>query len=205
MQIKDLHQAESYVTEQRKACEDLRAELSTAQHELSTMRSTHLNDTDNARKQISKLEDELQAARLHVSTVESNLKDSLAKQAMDGDNIQTLTTTTEDLQKQLRDGTEQINSLTSDLQAKAAAYDALTTEHQSSVEKCQLLCTSLQQSEAQLQARVGELEQAVTALESERTIKVRSPPGFQQQLVNSVQSSLALPCAFCRNGCISTE
>ncbi|KAL3159757.1 hypothetical protein ABBQ38_010163 [Trebouxia sp. C0009 RCD-2024] len=169
--VKALQQAETRVTEQRKACEDVRAELSATQHELSTLHSTHLNDTDKAEKQISKLEHELQAAVLHVSRVESNLEDSLAKQAKAEDTIQSLTTATEDLQKQLHAGTEQINSLTSELQSKTAAFDALTAEHQTSLDKCQLLCTSLQQSEEQMQARCAELEQAVTAADSERIIK----------------------------------
>ena len=80
VQVKDLCQAETCVTEQRQSCKDLKAELSATQHELSSMRSTHLNATDNATTHISKLQDELQAARLHANMTESNLKDSLAKQ-----------------------------------------------------------------------------------------------------------------------------
>ena len=173
VQVEDLHQAEACMTEQHKACEDLKADLSAKRHELSSMHSSHLNATDRAEKDISKLEDELQAARLHVNTVESNLKDSLAKQAQAETSIQSLTTDIEELQKQLYAGSEQINSLTSDLQAKAAAYDALTAEYQSTIDKCQTLSSSLQQSEEQLQARIVELEQAVAAVESERTVKVR--------------------------------
>ncbi|KAL3157731.1 hypothetical protein ABBQ32_012157 [Trebouxia sp. C0010 RCD-2024] len=169
--VKALQQAETCVTEQRKACEDVRAEWSATQHELSMLHSTHLNDTDKAEKQISKLENELQAAMLHVSRVESDLKDSLAKQARAEDTIESLTTAIEGLQNQLHAGTEQINNLTSELQSKTAAFDALTAEHQSSIDKCQLLCTSLQQSEEQMQARCAELEQAVTASESEEIAK----------------------------------
>lgn len=177
MQVKALQQAETCVTEQRKACEDVRAEWSATQHELSMLHSTHLNDTDKAEKQISKLENELQAAMLHVSRVESDLKDSLAKQARAEDTIESLTTAIEGLQNQLHAGTEQINNLTSELQSKTAAFDALTAEHQSSIDKCQLLCTSLQQSEEQMQARCAELEQAVTASESEEIAKVRLTHG----------------------------
>lgn len=174
MQVKDLCQAETCVTEQHQIGEDLKAELSATQHELSSMRSTHLNATDNAKKQISELEDELQAARLHANMTESNLKDSLAKQASAEASIQSLTADMEDLQKLMHAGTEQNNSLASDLQARTAAYDQLTAEHQNSVDKCQLLSTSLQNSEEQLQARSLELEQAIAAMESERIIKVRS-------------------------------
>ena len=173
MQGNSLQQAEICLTEQRKACEDVRAELSATQHELSMLRTTHVNDTDKAKKEISTLEEELQAAMLHVSRVESNLKDSLAQQATAQETMQSLTTATQDLQQQLHVGTEQINSLTSELHSKAAAFDALVAEHQTSVDKCQMLCTSLQQSEEQMQAKCVELEQAVTAAESERVVKVR--------------------------------
>lgn len=176
------------MTEQRKAYEDVRAELSATQHELFTLRSTHLNDSKNAKQQITKLEGELQAAMLHVSTVESSLKDSLAKEARAEDTIQSLATATDDLQKQLHAGTEQINSLTSELQSKAAAFDVLTAEHQSSVEKCQSLCTSLQQSEEQMQARSAELEQAVAAITSEKISKVKLHAGCQQQLSAAAES-----------------
>ena len=198
MQIQDLHQAETCVTEQHKACEDLKTELSATQHDLSTMRSTHLNATDNARKEVSKLADELQAARLHVDAVESNLKDRLAKQAKAETTIQSLTADIEDLQKQLHAGTEQINSLTSDLQAKAAAYGVLTAEHQSTVDKCQTLIISLQQSEAQLQASSVELEQAAAAVESGRSIKARSPHDLQQLVEFSAMvfgSALCVQCS----------
>lgn len=185
VQVKNLCQAETCVTEQRQICEDLKAELSAAQHELSSMRSTHLNATDNARNQISKLEDELQAARLHANMTEANLKDSLAKQASAEASIQSLTADIQDLQKQMHAGTEQINSLASDLQARTAAYDQLTAEHHSSVDQCQLLSTSLQKSEEQLQARSLELEQAIAAMESERIIKVRPPHESHHHLIGS--------------------
>ena len=174
VQVKGLHQAEDCVTGQRKSCEDLKADLSATAQELSIMRSTHLNAADNARKEISQLGDELQAARLHVNTIESNLKDSLAKQAQAETTIQSLTSDIEDHQKHLHAGTEQIHILAADLQAKAAAYDALIAEHQSTDDKRQTLSTSLQQSEEQLQARSVELEQAIAAVESEKTAKVRS-------------------------------
>lgn len=192
MQVKDLHQAETCVTEQRKACEDLKAELSATRHELSIMRSTHLNDTDNARKEISKLEDELQAARLHVNMVKSNLRNSLAKQAKAETTIQSLDADIEKLQKQLHAGTEQISGLLSDLQTKAAAYDALTAEYQSNVDKCQLLSTSVQQSEEQLQARSVEIEHALATVESERNIKARSPHDFQG--LNNVPATIFWLC-----------
>lgn len=192
VQVQSLHQAETCVTEQHKACEDLKADLSATGQELSIMRSTHLNTADNARKEISKLGDELQAARLHVNTVDSNLKDSLAKQAQAETTIQSLTSDIEDLQKQLHAGTEQIDRITSDLQAKAAAYNDLTTEHQNTVDKYQKLSTSLQQSEEQLQARSSELEQAVAAMESERSVKVRCSYGVQWQSTASLLWSLAL-------------
>lgn len=146
VQVKDLCQAETCVTEQRQIGEGLKAELSATQHELSSMRSTHLNATDNANKQISKLQDELQAARLHANTTKSNLKNSLAKQASAEASIQSLTADIEDLQQQMHAGTEQNNSLASDLRAKTAAYDELTAEHHSNVDKCQLLSASLQKS-----------------------------------------------------------
>lgn len=182
VQVKDLCQAQTCVTEQRQTCTDSKAELSATQDELSIMRSTHLNATDNAKKQISQLEDELQAARLHVNMTESNLKDSCAKQASAEASIQSLTADIEYLQKQMHAGTEQNSAVAFDLQARTAAYDELTAEHHSIVDKCQLLSTSLQKSEEQLQARSLELEQAIAAMESERIIKVRLPDGHQQHL-----------------------
>ena len=94
-----------------------------------------------------------------------------------------MTADIEDLQKQMHAGTEQNKSLASDLQARTAAYDQLSAEHYSSVDRCQLLNTSLQKSEEQLQARGLKLEQAIAAMESERIIKVRPLHGPQHHLI----------------------
>lgn len=160
------------MTEHHHLCENLRAELSKAQHDLSTLHSTLTSHVNDAGKQVSRLEDDLRAEEQHVSSVKANLQDSLAKQAAAHDTIQSLNSTIEDLQQQLHAGTEHIAGLSSDLQAKTSAHEELTAEHKSSVDKCQELSASLQQSEEALQARTLELEQAAAALECERLTKV---------------------------------
>lgn len=172
MQVKDLDQAEICVTEQRQLCKELKAQLSRAQLEMSALQSTHTSQADNARKQISKLEEDLQAAKQQVSMVESKLQDSLAKEAMDGNNIQRLDSIVEELKLQLQSGTEQIDTLTSELQTKAAAYDVLTAEHENGARQCQELSASLQQCEEELQAKIVQLEQAVADAQSQKSNKV---------------------------------
>ena len=52
--------------------------------------------------------------------------------------------------------------------------------------ECLRLSTSSHQLEAQLEAKTVQLEQAVTAAQADKIIKVRSPHGFEQQLLRSL-------------------
>ena len=195
VQAKDLHKAEKHVSEQRQLCEDLRAELSKTQHDLTNLHSTHGHHADNAQQQITKLEEELEAARQHVHQVEVNLEETLAKLATAADSTQSLNSFVEALQQQLHAGNQNIGSLISDLQAKVAAFDALTAEHQSSNDKCAELCSSLQQSEEALQAKTLQLEQAVAATEAEKNVKVDSDWNYGAGFVCSWQQDPLHDCA----------
>ncbi len=171
-QAKDLHEAEVSVAEHRQAGESLKAELSKTLHDLSALQTSHAAQTNQYSKQISAQGEEIQAARLHIITIESDLKDTLARASTAEETVVLLNHTIDDLKTQLHAGSEQAESLRSDLLAKVAEHNALVEEHRISLERCHELSASLQQSEDALQAKVAELEQVMSSLEAERVLKV---------------------------------
>ncbi len=161
------------MAEHRQVGESLKAELSKTLHDLSALQTSHAAQTSQYNKQISGQEEEIQAARLHIITIESNLKDTLARASTAEETVVLLNHTIDDLKTQLRAGSEQAESLRSDLLAKVAEHDALIEEHRLSLDRCHELSVSLQQSEEALQAKVADFEQAVSSLEAETVLKVR--------------------------------
>ena len=141
-------------------------------HDLSALQTSHAAQTNQYIKQISGQEEEIQAARLHIITVESDLKDTLARASTAEETVVLLNHTIDDLKIQLRAGSEQAESLRSDLLAKVAEHDALIEEHRTSLDRCHELSASLQQSEEALQAKVADFDQVVSSLEAERLLKV---------------------------------
>lgn len=137
-------------------------------HDLSALQTSHAAQTNQYIKQISGQEVEIQAARLHIITVESDL----ARASTAEETVVLLNHTIDDLKIQLRAGSEQAESLRSDLLAKVAEHDALIEEHRTSLDRCHELSASLQQSEEALQAKVADFEQAVSSLQAETVLKV---------------------------------
>ncbi|DBA86145.1 TPA: hypothetical protein ACH3X1_005657 [Trebouxia sp. C0004] len=166
-----LHEAEVSVAEHRQVGESLKAELSKTLHDLSALQTSHATQTNQYSKQISGQEKEIQAARLHIINVESDLKNTLARASTAEETVVLLNHTIDDLKTQLRAGSEQAESLTSDLLAKVAEHNALIEEHRMSLNRCQKLSASLQQSEEALQAKVADFKQAVSSLEAEILLK----------------------------------
>ncbi len=160
------------MAEHRQVGESLKAELSKTLHDLSALQTSHAAQTKQYSKQISGQEDEIQAARLHIITIESDLKATLARASTAEETGVLLNHTIDDLKTQLHAGSQQAESLRSDLLAKVAEHDALVEEHRMSLERCHELSASLQQSEEALQAKVADFEQVVSTLEAERVLKV---------------------------------
>ncbi len=158
------------MAEHRQVGESLKAELSKTLHDLSALQISHAAQTNQYNKQISGYEEEIQAARLHIITIESDLKANLARAAEE--TVVLLKHTIDDLKTQLHAGSEQAESLRSDLLAKLAEHDALVEEHRMSLERCHELSASLQQSDEALQAKVADFDQVVSSLEAERLLKV---------------------------------
>ena len=160
------------MAEHRQVGESLKDELSKTLHDLSALHTSHADQTNLYNKQISGQEDEIQAAWLHIITIESDLKATLARASTAEETVVLLSHTINDLKTQLHAGSQQAESLRSDLLAKAAEHDALVEEHRMSLERCHELSASLQQSEEALQAKVADFEQVVSTLEAERVLKV---------------------------------
>ncbi len=171
-QAKALHDTQTCVTEQRQVCEDLRVELSDALNNLSALQIAHGTQAESHSKLKLQLEEDIQAARLHISTVESNLKDALANASVAKETVLSLNEHMVSLNSQLHAGTEEAESLKSDLQAKVAEYDVLTAEHRTNTDRCQELSASLQQCEEAVQVKDAELEQAISSLDAEKAIRV---------------------------------
>ncbi|KAL3161963.1 negative regulation of centriole-centriole cohesion [Trebouxia sp. C0009 RCD-2024] len=109
--------------------------------------------------------------KCHNQALSSQIQHLEAAKLASEQKLSSLNTAKEDLQQQLHASTEQISSLASELNAKTASYDDLRLEHQNSVNECLLLSSSLHQSKAQVQSMTVELEEAVTAVQSERSMK----------------------------------
>ena len=187
------------MAEHRQVGESLKAELSKTLHELSALQTSHAAQTNQYSKQISGQEEEIQAARLHIITVESDLKDALATASTAEETVVLLHGTINDLKTQLQAGSEQAESLRSDLLAKVAEHDALVEEHRMSLERCHELSASLLQSEEALQAKVADFEQVVNNLEAERVLKVCDcTPVAAVLLLCSVSYPLTLRLSICR-------
>lgn len=160
------------MAEHRQVGESLKAELSKTLHDLSALQISHAAQTNQYNKQISGYEEEIQAARLHIITIESDLKANLARASTAEETVVLLNHTIDDLKTQLHAGSEQAESLRSDLLAKLAEHDALVEEHRMSLERCHELSASLQQSDEALQAKIADFDQVVSSLEAERLLKV---------------------------------
>lgn len=160
------------MAEHRQVGESLKAELSKTLHDLSALQTSHAAQTNQYNKQISGHAEEVQAARLHIITIESDLKDTLARASTAEDTVVLLNHTIDDLKTQLHDGSEQAASLRSDLLAKVAEHDAVVEEHRMSLDRCHELSANLKQSEEALQAKVADFELVVSSLEAERLLKV---------------------------------
>ena len=160
------------MAEHHQAHESLKAELSRLEDDLSELQTGHASEAEQNLKQISKLEDDLQAARLHTNTVECDLKNALARASTSEEAAASLNHTINELQTQLQAGSDQAESLKADLLAKIAEQDALVANHSISVDKCQELSVSLKQSEEALQAKVADFQQAMSSLEAEKAFKV---------------------------------
>ncbi|KAA6418625.1 MAG: hypothetical protein FRX49_11450, partial [Trebouxia sp. A1-2] len=182
---KELDEAERSVAEHRQVGESLKAELSKTLHDLSALQTSHAAQTNQYNKQVSEQEEKIQAARLHIVTVESDVKDTLARASTAEETVVLLNHTIDDLKTQLHVGSEQTESLRSDLLAKVAQHNALVEEHRMSLERCHELSTSLQQSEEALQAKVADFEQAVSSLEAQTVLK-ESLAGEHDQIVRQV-------------------